>query len=209
MFAGTALSQPANNPALQSSVEVRLAPGTSATLIKHGHVYTVGTAGTLNDADVLIAGGKIAGVGTSLSAPGARIIDAHGKPVTPGLMVSWAPLGINEIDLVAEVNDSAPNQVVDSAAFDVADAINPNSTLIPVARIRGITRSLTAPVDCGDVFCGTAAVIHLGQGPDLIVKRKAGVMAVLEPNGGAGQKNSRPDIWNKFRETLDDAREYW
>ncbi|HWA03045.1 MAG TPA: amidohydrolase family protein [Rhizomicrobium sp.] len=179
-------------------------------LIQHGEIHTVGPQGTIKDGSVLIQNGKIAGVGANLTPPpGAKIVDAHGKPVTPGLMVSWAPLGINEIDLVSEVNDSAPNQALDSAAFDVADAINPNSTLIPIARIRGITRSLTAPIDCGDVFCGTAAVIHLGQGPDLIVKRQAGVMAVLEPNGGAGQKNSRPDIWNKFRETLDDAREYW
>jgi imidazolonepropionase-like amidohydrolase len=182
----------------------------NATLIRHGHVYTVGAAGTLADGDVLIQNGKVAQVGTNLPVPpGAKIIDAHGKPVTPGLMVSWTDLGITEVDLVAETNDSAPNQALDSAAFDVADAINSNSTLIPVARIRGVTRSLTAPVDCGDVFCGTAAVIHLGLGSDLIVKRQAGVLAELEPNGGTGQKNSRPDIWAKFRETLDDAREYW
>ena len=106
------------------------------TLIKHGHVYTVGVAGTLDDADVLIQNGKIMQVGPNLSAQGAKVIDAHGKPVTPGLMVSWTPLGITEVDLVAETNDEAPNQAQDSAAFDVADAINPNSTLIPVARIR-------------------------------------------------------------------------
>ena len=193
IFAGSAIAQP-----------------TPSVLIKHGHVYTVGAAGMLADGDVLIQNGKVVQVGANLPAPpGAKIIDAHGKPVTPGLMVSWTDLGITEVDLVAETNDSAPNQALDSAAFDVADAINPNSTLIPVARIRGVTRSLTAPVDCGDVFCGTAAVIHLGLGSDLIVKRQAGVLAELEPNGGTGQKNSRPDIWAKFRETLDDAREYW
>ncbi|HWA90634.1 MAG TPA: amidohydrolase family protein [Rhizomicrobium sp.] len=182
----------------------------NGTLIRHGHVYTVGAAGTLNDADVLIQNGKIAQVGANLPIPPeTKIIDAHGKPVTPGLMVSWTQLGVLEIDLVAETNDTTPNQAVDSAAFDVADAINPNSTLIPVARIRGVTRSLTAPEDCGNVFCGTAAVIHLGQGPDLIVKNRAGVLVSLEPTGGQGQKNSRPDLWAKFRETLDDAREYW
>jgi imidazolonepropionase-like amidohydrolase len=181
-----------------------------AMLIKHGHVYTVGAAGTLNDADILIENGKIAAVGPNLTAPaGAVVIDARGKPVTPGLMASWTQLGIEEIELVSETNDTAPNQSLDSAAFDVADAVNPNSTLIPIARIAGVTRSLTAPIDCGDVFCGTAAVIHLGNGPDLVVKTQAGVLVELEPNGGAGQKNSRPDIWVKFRETLDDAREYW
>jgi imidazolonepropionase-like amidohydrolase len=203
-----AFAQPATAPHMHYEIVINNGQ-TAPVLIKHGHVYTVGAAGTLNDADVLIVNGKIAQVGPNLSASNAKIIDAHGKPVTPGLMVSWTDLGITEVDLVAETNDSAPNQALDSAAFDVADAINPNSTLIPVARIRGVTRSLTAPVDCGDVFCGTAAVIHLGLGSDLIVKRQAGVLAELEPNGGTGQKNSRPDIWAKFRETLDDAREYW
>jgi imidazolonepropionase-like amidohydrolase len=158
---------------------------------------------------VLIVGGKVAQVGQNLTPPdGARIIDAKGKPVTPGLMASWTTLGITEVDLVAETNDTRPNQDLDSAAYDVADAINPNSTLIPIARIAGVTRSLTAP-DCQAIFCGTAAVIDLGLGPDLLVKRQAGVVANLEPAGGDGQKNSRPDIWAKFRETLDDAREYW
>jgi imidazolonepropionase-like amidohydrolase len=210
VFAGSAFAQPAHvNPALTGSVAVTIASGTKATLIKHGHVYTVGAIGTLNDADVLIVNGKIAGVGPNMTAPGAKIIDAHGKPVTPGLMVSWTPLGITEVDLVAETNDETSNQAQDSAAFDVADAINPNSTLIPVARIRGVTRSLTAPVDCGNTFCGTAAVMHLGLGPDLVVRRQAGVLVELEPTGGTGQKNARPDIWSKFRETMDDAREYW
>ena len=180
-------------------------------LIRHGHVYTVGSAGTLADGDVLIENGKIAAVGPNLAAPpGAKIIDAHGKPVTPGLMASWTQLGIMEIQLsVAETNDTAPNQALDSAAFDVTDALNPSSTLLPVARIAGVTRSLTAPIDCGDVFCGTAAVIHLGNGPDILVKPKAGVLVSLEPTGGNKQPYTRPDIWAKFRETLDDAREYW
>lgn len=194
--------------AAQLSPQITIQPNTSSVLIKHGRVYTLSAQGTLPDADVLIVGGKIVAVQPNLTVNAATIIDAHGKPVTPGLMASWTTLGIDEIQLVNETNDTAPNQALDSAAYDAADAINPASTLIPVARIAGITRSLTAPVDCGDVFCGTATVIHLGNGPDLIVKKQAGVLVELEPNGGAHQTNSRPDMWVKLRETLDDAREY-
>ncbi len=209
LVGSAAVAQPAGKQHMMYEIVVDANASQPTVLVKHGHVYTVGAAGTLADGDVLIGGGKILQVGANLSFPGAKIIDAHGKPVTPGLMVSWTPLGITEVDLVAETNDEASNQAQDSAAFDVADAINPSSTLIPVARIRGVTRSLTAPVDCGSTFCGTAAVMHLGLGPDLIVKRQAGVLVELEPTGGAGQKNARPDIWSKFRETMDDAREYW
>lgn len=185
------------------------APG-PATLIQHGHLYTLGALATVNDGDILIEGGRIAQVGPHVAAPdGTRVINAHGRPVTPGLMASWTQIGITEVDLVAETNDTHANQAVDSAAFNVAEALNPSSTLIPVARIAGVTRSLTAPVTCGEVFCGTAAVIHLGHGPDLLVKPQAGVLVDLEPAGGDKQANSRPDIWAKFRETLEDARDYW
>lgn len=212
-----ALAQPAGRPrvleqprATPAPVTVAQLPGAQAVLIRHGRIYTVGPQGTIPDGDVLIAGGKIVQVGSDLSPPeNAKVIDAHGRPVTPGLMASWTQLGITEVDLVAETNDTRPNQTTDSAAFDVADAINPNSTLIPVARIAGVTRSLTAPADCGEVFCGTAAVIHLGYGPDLILRRQAGMLVEFEPAGGPKQPNARPDIWAKFRETLDDAREYW
>jgi imidazolonepropionase-like amidohydrolase len=227
VFASIALAQPGGNPrqlqgppqartahppsAMPKPVAVSPVPqGASATLIQHGHLYTVGPLGTVGDGDVLIEDGKISQVGPNLTPPdGAKIINARGRPVTPGLMVSWTQLGIEEVQLVSETNDTTANQSIDSAAFDVADALNPDSTLIPVARIAGVTRSLTAPVGCGEVFCGTAAVIHLGNGPDLLVKPKAGVLVDLEPTGGAKQANSRPDIWARFRETLEDAREYW
>lgn len=174
-------------------------------LIKGGMLHTIGPAGSFKG-DVLIDGGKIKQIGKALAVPpDARIIDAKGKPVTPGLMSSWTQLGIVEVDLERQTNDSAPNPAQGSAAFDVADAINPASTAIPISRIAGITRSLTTPANCGGVFCGTAAIIDLGDGPDPVVKRSAGVVARLEPFGDF----SRPDIWSKFRETLDDAREYW
>jgi imidazolonepropionase-like amidohydrolase len=180
-----------------------------STLFQHGRIYTLGPQGTISNGDVLIQNGKITAVGQNIAAPpGATIIDAKGKPVTPGLMASWTQVGIQEIELVAETNDSKPNTNLDTAAYDVADAINPASTEIPIARIRGVTRSLTAPANCTSVFCGTAAVIHLGLGNDIVVKRNAGVLAEFEPAGGAGQTDSRPDIWAKFRETMEDARDY-
>ena len=56
------------------------------TLIRNATVLTV-TKGTLEGADVLIRGGKIAGVGRNLTAgAGARVIDATGKYVMPGII---------------------------------------------------------------------------------------------------------------------------
>ncbi|HYE14826.1 MAG TPA: amidohydrolase [Pyrinomonadaceae bacterium] len=56
------------------------------TLIRNATVLTV-TKGTLQNADVLVRGGKIAAVGPGLRAPeGARVIDATGKFVLPGII---------------------------------------------------------------------------------------------------------------------------
>jgi imidazolonepropionase-like amidohydrolase len=203
-----------------------LRTGGPATLIQHGHLYTMGAAGTLNNADVLIQGGKIVQVGPNLPAPdGAKIINAHGRPVTPGLMASYTQLGLVEVDLVSESNDSGPGQdlsafdaddtasptpseQIASAAFDAADAINPASTLIPVARIAGVTRSFTAPSVGKGVFRGHGVIIDLGQGTNLIDKPKAGMVVELSPSNDNRGLPSRPLLWAQFREMLDDAREY-
>ncbi|HEY1961502.1 MAG TPA: amidohydrolase family protein [Rhizomicrobium sp.] len=222
-------AQPAAPPTnrLPATVAVKPLPaGGPATLIQHGHVYTVGPLGTLNDADVLIQGDKIVQVGPGLTPPdGAKVVNAKGHPVTPGLMASFTQLGIVEIPLgVSESDDSGPgldlsrfdadadtagpplSENVASAAFDVADAINPSSSLIPIARIAGVTRSLTAPAIGGSVFRGQAAVIDLGNGANLIDKPQAAMVVNLTTGNG---QTGRPILWAAFRETLNDAREYW
>src|SRR5829696_10163006 len=56
------------------------------TLIRNATVLTV-TRGTLENADVLLRNGKIAAVGKNLKAPAnARIVDATGKFVMPGII---------------------------------------------------------------------------------------------------------------------------
>jgi 5-methylthioadenosine/S-adenosylhomocysteine deaminase len=56
-------------------------------IIRSGHVVTMDPElGDIPDGDVLVAGGRIAAVGTGLDAPGAREIDARGMIVAPGLV---------------------------------------------------------------------------------------------------------------------------
>jgi len=55
-------------------------------LIRGATVHTVGDQGVLNNTDVLVRDGKIAAVGSSLSAPAdATTVDAKGRALTPGL----------------------------------------------------------------------------------------------------------------------------
>jgi imidazolonepropionase-like amidohydrolase len=65
-----------------------------ATLIQNAVVLT-GTGSRLEHGDVLIEDGKIAAVGTGLSPPaGARIVDAKGRTVTPGIIDIHSHLGV-------------------------------------------------------------------------------------------------------------------
>ena len=63
------------------------AVGRNALVIRHGHVMTMDRQlGDMPDADVHIDGGRIAAVGPALHVPGARLLDARGMIVAPGLV---------------------------------------------------------------------------------------------------------------------------
>lgn len=199
---------PANAQHTQVPVVAPAPGGPVPILIRGGTVHTLTAQGVLQASDVLINGGKIAAVGPGITPPpGTQIIEANGRPVTPGLMASFTQLGILEIDLEHTTNDTTADGTIATAAFDVTDALNPNSALIPVARVGGITRAVVAPNFAGSGFAGQAAVIQLGLDPNMVVKPRVGMFVQLEP--GQGDKSpDRPVIWASFRETIADAREY-
>jgi imidazolonepropionase-like amidohydrolase len=73
------------------------------TLIRNATVLTI-TSGVIENGSVLIRGSKIAAVGRDIAAPsGARVIDAAGKFVMPGIIDSHSHTGVegsvNEISL--------------------------------------------------------------------------------------------------------------
>ncbi len=77
-----------------------ITPTPAEVLIKNGTVLTI-TKGTIKNGDVLIRGGKIAAVGTNLTAsPQAKVIDATNKFVMPGIIDAHSHMaaggGINE-----------------------------------------------------------------------------------------------------------------
>ena len=192
-------------------VTAPVAQGVPSYLIRGGTVHTMGAQGVMQGTDVLISGGKIVAIGPGLTPPqGAQVIEANGRPVTPGLMASFTQLGILEIDLERTTNDTTADGEIATAAFDVTDALNPNSTLIPVTRVGGVTRAVVAPQPGSKVFTGQAAVIQLGLDPAMLVKPRVGMFVQLDPIGGGdgGKAMDRPTIWATFRETITDARDY-
>lgn len=76
------------------------APRQEIILLKNATVWTNEQAGILENADVLLENRKIKAVGKGLSASQARVIDARGKHITPGIIDEHSHIaaagGINE-----------------------------------------------------------------------------------------------------------------
>ncbi len=177
--------------------------------IMNGEVHTV-SGGVIENGDVIIQNGRIAQVGADLTAPaGATVIDASGKVVTPGLFAPSSNIGLVEIGLDQESNDSSPQSGFPlGAALDATDAYNPFSTLIGWNRAGGVTRALMAPGNGDTLFGGQAAVIDLTGRPNSVTKPKAAQIAVLGYGGAARSGDTRMGAWAVMREYLEEARSY-
>ena len=161
---------------------------------------------------VLIRGGRIEAVGASVQVPAsARVIDATGRTVTPGLFDSSTHIGIVEIPLSAEgTADESTTEAGLSAAFTVVDAFNGNSTVIPVTRVEGVTRALVTPAGTGGVLLGQAAAVTLSgdQVPGSIARAPAAMVALLGEAGAAVAGGSRATAILRLREALQDAQDF-
>ena len=160
---------------------------------------------------VVFSNGTITAVGTNVSVPaGARVIDGTGKVVTPGFIDSSTGLGTVEIDADDPSNDQSVTGDHITAAFNVADNLNPLSTLLPVTRVEGITRAVVVPGNGSTIIKGQGVLIDLGvQGTELTVHRNPVAMYATLGQAGAGRAGgSRAAALLRLREALQDARDY-
>ena len=136
---------------------------TPSVLIRDATVHTMTSAGVLEHTDILISDGKIAEMGHGLNAPAsAEVIDAGGRPVTPGLFGGLGHLGIEEITEEPVGQDYALKLGAMRPEFDVTPAFNPDSIVLGVNRIGGITFAMLAPSAAAGK--GAAGTIIAGQG---------------------------------------------
>jgi imidazolonepropionase-like amidohydrolase len=99
-------------------------------LIKNGTVLTA-IKGTLENTDILIRDGKIARIGKNLSAgSGAKVIDATGKFVTPGIIDAHSH---TMMDAINEGSLSVTSMT------RIRDVLNPNDIAIYRALAGGVT----------------------------------------------------------------------
>jgi imidazolonepropionase-like amidohydrolase len=192
---------------LACALIVAVAAEAETVAIVHAKAWTMTADAPLDDATIVVTDGKIASVVAGAAPPaGARVIDAKGQPVTPGLMHSATQLGLLESSGANETVDGRVTSGPLGAAFDIQYAINPNSVLIQVARADGLTRAIVYPGGTAVApFAGTGALIHLEESNDLLERAGAGVFVVIgERNTNAG--GSRAAQWKLLRNALDAAK---
>jgi imidazolonepropionase-like amidohydrolase len=178
--------------------------------ITNARIYTI-AGPVIERGTLIIRNGKIAAVGADVAVPtGARVIDGTGKMVTPGLLDSSTGLGTVEIDADDPSNDRSVTGDRVTAAFNVADNLNPFSTLLPVTRVEGITRAVVAPGNGSTIIAGQGVLIDLGgQGLAVSIERNPVAMFAVLGEAGAGRAGgSRAAAILRLREALQDARDY-
>src|SRR5262245_13368200 len=128
----------------------------SETLIKNATILTA-SHGTINNGSILIRDGKIAEVGTNVNArdPNARVIDATGKYVTPGIIDCHSHTAVE-----GNVNEGSLSV---TSMVRIRDVIDPYS--------RAVYRELAGGTTTANVLHGSANSIG---GQNAVIKFKVG-----------------------------------
>ena len=149
-----AVAQTGNN-ARQASPGSR-AGAAGETLIKNATILTA-SHGTINNGSILVRDGKIAEIGPNVRArdPNARVIDATGKYVTPGIIDCHSHTGVE-----GSVNEGSLSVTSMVRVRDVIDTYSPS-----------IYRELAGGTTTANVLHGSANSIG---GQNAVIKFKIG-----------------------------------
>ncbi len=162
----------------------------------------------IENGTVVIDGGRITAVGATVPLPvGARVVDAKGKWVTPGLINALTSLGLSEVGAVpASVDTSAQGEAGVAAALRVWEGLNPDSVLWTPARNEGITSVVAVPSD--GLVAGQAAFLDTDGDTRAALLRRAPVAMAASLTASTAGAKSRGDLLLRLRQLLDDARTY-
>ena len=133
--------------------------------------------------DILIVDEKIVEVGKFLNSSSAKIIEAKGKPVTPGLISPISNIGVVEINALDVTNDDSPDFF--GPGFSVFNAFNPHSTLIPWNRSNGVTSSISTPGYSSQIFKGMGSFYLLDGDINITGNADVAMYARLGAVGGS------------------------
>lgn len=175
-------------------------------LLTGATVYTVAGA-TITNGQVLVRDGKIAAVGSSVQAAGAKEISLAGQQLYPGMIALNTDLGLVEIEGVRATVDVRETGEYTPDVYSWL-AVNPDSELLPVARANGISHF--EPVPQGAVVAGQSGLLALdGWTTEQMAVKKSVALQIYWPNAGLDlnpkEKSRNPAKW-KSAEAQDKER---
>ena len=173
-----------------------------ALFVNDATVHTMGPQATLQRADVLVRDGLVKAVGLQLPVPAdATVIEAEGRPLTPGFFAGISQLGLIEISLEDAKPDSA--LVLDGLRpeFDVSRAYNPWSSAIPVTRIEGFTWTVLGAHRAGSLIGGQGRAVALDGGYDSFLGKPL-LFFDLGADASAQNAGSRATQWMLLEQAM-------
>ena len=187
---------------------------TGTTVITNATVH-VGNGQVLENASVVITNGKIAAVGSNVTPPaGATTINAQGKQVYPGLILSATNLGLVEVPSVRATNDVQELGELNPNVRSIV-AYNTDSKIINVLRSNGILLANIVPE--GGVISGASSVVQLDawNWEDAAYKTDAGIhfrmpALIARPRlTAAAQATPQPDPVKAGLEQVDRMKSFF
>ncbi|HEX7937389.1 MAG TPA: amidohydrolase family protein [Gemmatimonadaceae bacterium] len=156
--------------------------------ITNARIVTVTGAEIPKGTVVIGADGKIMAVGANVTVPaGAKVTDASGMSVYPGMMDAGTSMGLSEIPQgaastvdVSETGSFNPN-------VEAYWGINPHSAHVGVTRVVGITHVVSSPN--GGIISGQSTIVNLSGStvPEMNVMQRAALVINLPRSGFAGR----------------------
>jgi len=189
--------------------ETRLDPSAGEVLAIVGGTLHPIDGPEMEGGTLLVQAGRIVALGREVAVPAdARVIDASGAHVWPGMIALDTSLGLREIGSVqgtlddSEVGGNQPD-------VRVASSIHAVSAHLAVTRTNGITRAQTAPHGGGPIT-GQSAVIRLtGDTWEETLTLDRDMLHLRFPVVSNGDEDKKePEEVAELRRLLAEAREY-
>ena len=159
------------------------------TTLITGATLLTGTGERLENADLLLVDGKIAGVGPGLSADGADVVDASGKWVTPGVIDVHSHLGVYPSPGTQSHSDGNESTAPVTAGVWAEHSVWPNDPGFTTALAGGVT-SLQILPGSANLFGGRGVTLKNVPGRNVMDMKFPGAPHGLKMACGENPKRN-------------------
>ena len=143
-----------------------------------------------------------------LAVDADNTIDGKGKVLTPGIFALINQIGLVELGSQDQTADMETENEDQGASFRVDQVFNHNSTLVPVNRSNGVTRTLIAPEPGIQIFAGRGAIMSLDGDYDALLAKDVAIFAAFGERAAHMSGGSRASTLHELNLALNEARLY-